>query len=99
MDQIGIGSGVKIPDALIEKTQPGDSPTRKFSDALRNAVDDVNKLQHAANKAVQNVQTDNAGSLHEAMIALEKADISFRTLLQVRNKAIEAYQEIMRLQV
>jgi flagellar hook-basal body complex protein FliE len=52
-----------------------------------------------ADKSIQNVQAGNTGGLHEAMIALEKADISFRTMLTVRNKLIEAYQEIMRMQV
>jgi flagellar hook-basal body complex protein FliE len=99
MDPIGIVNGMRIPDSAIEKPQTGATPASQFSDALRNAVDDVSRLQHTADKAIQNVQTGNTGSLHEAMIALEKADISFRTMLQVRNKFIEAYQEIMRMQV
>jgi flagellar hook-basal body complex protein FliE len=70
-----------------------------FSDALLSAVNEVNTMHQTADKAIQNVQAGNTGSLHEAMIALEKADISFRTMLTVRNKLIEAYQEIMRMQV
>jgi flagellar hook-basal body complex protein FliE len=74
-------------------------PTTGFSDALQHAVNNVASLQNAAGKAVENVQMGNTTNLHEAMIALEKADISFRTMLQVRNKIIESYQEIMRMQV
>jgi flagellar hook-basal body complex protein FliE len=99
MDPIGIGRGLGIPEAAAEKQQTEVSPASRFSDALRNAVDDVNRLQQTADKAIKDVQTGNTGSLHEAMIALEKADISFRTMLQFRNKFIEAYQEVMRLQV
>lgn len=98
MDIVQISKGLGMTDALAEKPQTGASPTSQFSDALRNAVDDVSRLQQTANKTIQNVQTGDA-SLHEAMIALEKADISFRTMLQFRNKFIEAYQEVMRLQV
>jgi len=99
MDLTGIGKGLVIPDAAAENPQTAASPASKFSDALRNAVNDVSRLQQTADKAIKEVQTGNTGSLHEAMIALEKADISFRTMLQFRNKFIEAYQEVMRLQV
>jgi flagellar hook-basal body complex protein FliE len=70
-----------------------------FADALKGAVAETNKLQRAADGAAMNVLAGDTGSLHQAMIALEKADISFRTLLQVRNRVLEAYQEIMRIQV
>jgi len=45
------------------------------------------------------MQINNRGSIHEVIIAMEKADISFRTMLQVRNKVLDAYQEIMRMTV
>ena len=99
MDNIKINSSVKIVDTVVKKTQATEAPLGRFSDALSNAVNDVNKLQQSADKSILNVQAGNTGSLHEAMIALEKADISFRTMLQVRNKLLEAYQEIMRMQV
>lgn len=70
-----------------------------FADALKGAVAETNRLQREADGAAMNVLAGDAGSLHQAMIALEKADISFRTLLQVRNRVLEAYQEIMRIQV
>jgi len=45
------------------------------------------------------VELQDSGSIHEAMIALEKANISFRVMMTVRNKIMDAYQEIMRMQV
>lgn len=89
---------------IVSAAGPKDGQTKTgsasgFSDALLNAVSEVNNLHQTADKAILNVQAGNAGGLHEAMIALEKADISFRTMLTVRNKLIEAYQEIMRMQV
>lgn len=84
----------------LKKGQTTPGPAAGFSESLRHAVIDVTQQQQLADKkALQAVQPGQSGSLHEAMIALEKADISFRTMLQVRNKLIEAYQEIMRIQV
>jgi len=70
-----------------------------FSEALQTAVGQVNERQMIADQAVEKVQTGESRNLHEVMIALEKADISLRMLVQVRNKVVEAYQEIMRMQV
>ena len=72
---------------------------KKFSTVLRDAVADINKLQLNAEEAIANVQLDNTTSIHEAIIALEKAGISFRAMMQVRNKILDAYQEIMRTQI
>jgi len=99
MDEIRFDKGLTLPESPARKATQGASPAGAFSEALRNAVDDVSQLQNNADKAVMNVQTGKTGHLHEAMIALEKADIAFRTMLQVRNKMIEAYQEVMRMQV
>jgi flagellar hook-basal body complex protein FliE len=70
-----------------------------FGTILEGMVKDVNNLQTQANQAITKVQMDESGSIHEVMIAMEKADISFRTMMQMRNKLLEAYQEMMRLQV
>jgi flagellar hook-basal body complex protein FliE len=100
MNDIRISNGTGLPFADAKtQTQTKNSSTSAFSDTLRNAINDVNKFQQDANQTLINFQTGNSGSLHETMIALEKADISFRTMLQVRNKLLEAYQEIMRIQV
>lgn len=70
-----------------------------FADVLKNKVQEINELQLDADSAISKVEFENSGSIHEAMIALEKASISFRTMMQVRNKILEAYQEVMRMQV
>ncbi|HOK06739.1 MAG TPA: flagellar hook-basal body complex protein FliE [Syntrophales bacterium] len=70
-----------------------------FGETLKAAVREVNDLQNRADEAVERLQLQNQGSIHEAIIALEKADITFRTMLQVRNKVLDAYQEIMRMTV
>ena len=70
-----------------------------FGSVLKNTIMDINSLQNDADKAIANVQLEDAGSIHEAMIALEKAGISFQVMMQVRNKILDAYQEVMRMQV
>jgi len=70
-----------------------------FADMLTGLVGEVDNQQKAADIAVQEVHAGGAKNLHEAMIAMEQADISIRFMVQVRNKAMEAYQEIMRMQV
>ena len=99
MNEIQIGKGLQIPEPFAGK-QKGDAPAGgRFSDALLSAFQDVSRLQNGADQAIQNVQSGKTGQVHEAMIAMEKADVAFRTMLQVRNRLIEAYQEVMRMQV
>ena len=99
MDQISIGKRDVIPLSIPEGARTKTGSAGAFSDALSKAVSEVNTLHQDADKAVQNIQAGHTENLHEAIIALEKADVSFRTLLTVRNKLLEAYQEIMRMQV
>ncbi len=75
-----------------------DDPSN-FGSILKDSIKEISDLQGKADKAIARVELDDSGSIHEAMIALEKADISFRVMLQVRNKIIDAYQEVMRMQV
>ena len=70
-----------------------------FSDLLKNAVESVNTMQHAAGRLEDAVAKGENVNIHQAVIAGEKAGLSFRLLMQVRNKMVEAYQEVMRMQV
>lgn len=73
--------------------------TEGFTQVIGDMVGKVNDLQNQADKAIQKLATGESKGLHEVMIAMEKSSISFQFLSQVRNKAVEAYQEIMRMQV
>jgi flagellar hook-basal body complex protein FliE len=66
---------------------------------LKESLRDVNELQIEADKAVEELVVGKSKNVHETMIALNKADIAFRMTLQIRNKMVEAYQEIIRMQV
>ncbi len=68
-----------------------------FADAIKNAIYRVSDMQAQADQSSEELMQGKTG-IHETMLDLQKADISFRLLLQIRNKAIEAYREIMHMQ-
>ena len=68
-----------------------------FQDLLKSLVSNTDQQIKAANKKAEEFAIGKNHNLHEIMIASEKADLSFRFLLQIRNKLLEAYQEIMRM--
>lgn len=70
-----------------------------FGELLKNALSGVNDAQLQADEAVQKVLNGETQDIHDTMIALQKADVSLKLMLEVRNKLLEAYQEIMRTQV
>lgn len=80
------------------KPQKGESSTG-FADIFADAVSQTNQAQINADRAALDLQTGKAENLHEVMLSMEEADISMRLLVQMRNKALDAYQEIMRMQV
>jgi flagellar hook-basal body complex protein FliE len=82
-------------------TRVGDAaPVQKdFSAYLKDAVGEVNDLQQKASQAIQTLVGEGKGDLQETLVALEKADVSFRLMMQIRNKIVEAYQEIVRMQM
>ncbi len=70
-----------------------------FGNMLARSLNDVNQLHAAANEAVNNLAAGKQKDIHQTMIAMEKADVAFQLLMQVRNKIIAAYETIMRMQV
>jgi flagellar hook-basal body complex protein FliE len=70
-----------------------------FGAVLAESLAQVNSLQQEADQAIRDLAAGGPISLHETMIALDKADLSFRLMMQVRNKIVEAYQEVLRMQV
>jgi flagellar hook-basal body complex protein FliE len=100
MDDLSIRRDLFLPaPAAVGKGSENPAGTKAFGNMLADMIQDAGKLQNEADQAITQVQMGGKGSVHEAIIALEKADISFRTMLQVRNKILEAYQEVMRMQV
>jgi flagellar hook-basal body complex protein FliE len=69
-----------------------------FADTLRGAIDEMGELGTQADEKVAGVLSGNGAEVHSALIAVEKADLSFQLMMQVRNKIVSAYQEISRMQ-
>jgi len=70
-----------------------------FIETLSESIERVNQLQKEADQAIEKLATGESKSVHGAMIAVSKADMAFRMTMQVRNKMVEAYQEVMRMQI
>ncbi|MAE73833.1 MAG: flagellar hook-basal body complex protein FliE [Bdellovibrionaceae bacterium] len=82
------------------KAEQGFKTTSKsFSDTLNDAIGSVNQAQQKADRMMEDLATGKSKNIPEVMIATEKADIAMKLMMQVRNKVIDAYQEIMKMQV
>ncbi|HEY0562504.1 MAG TPA: flagellar hook-basal body complex protein FliE [Methylophilus sp.] len=91
-----IGGGLGISPAL----NPQGASKVSFSDALKASLDQVNKMQVTAEKLGKNfAMGDDSVSLSDVMIAGQKANIAFQATIQVRNKLVSAYQDMMNMQV
>jgi flagellar hook-basal body complex protein FliE len=75
--------------------QNGSAP---FSDLLGDAIGDVSKLETEVQKTMEGLMTGSGVDVHQAMIATQKASMAFELSLAVRNKAIQAYQQVMGMQ-
>jgi flagellar hook-basal body complex protein FliE len=90
----------------INETTPGvftgaikEQGQKSFQDVLKEALESANTLQQNYDRALNELIKGNEINIHDIIIAGEKARLSLELTLQIRNKAIEAYQEIMRMQV
>jgi flagellar hook-basal body complex protein FliE len=70
-----------------------------FAQVLRDSFDQVNTHQVQADRAMQELVTGRTKNIHETMLSVERADMSLKILMQVRNKILDAYREVMRMQV
>lgn len=90
--ELGVG---KLLEMGVKKSDAGVG----FSSTLSKAMTEVNQLQKEADLKIQKLSTGESNNIHDTMIAVEKADIALKLMMRVRNKIIDAYQEVMRMQV
>ncbi len=91
----GIGSQFVQKPEIVRAKPAGES----FGDAVKSAVSNVNKLQVEADQYASKIAVGDPVETHQAMIAMQKASMALQFTVQVRNKIIDAYQEIMRMQI
>jgi flagellar hook-basal body complex protein FliE len=84
----GAGAASAPKDTRIEKS---------FGTMLARSLSEVNQLHLKADEAVTQLASGKQKNIHETMIAMEKADVAFQLLMQIRNKVISAYETIMRM--
>ena len=77
----------------------GSSTTASFSDMLKNSLDEVNRLQQDAGQAVEDLMTKKTENVTGVMTAMEKSDLAFKTLLAIRSKLMDAYEEIKNIPI
>jgi len=77
----------------------GEGSETQFLDLLKEGIADVNKGMKESDKASMDLATGKSSNIHQTMLAVTKAELGFNMLVQLRNKAIEAYQDVMRMQV
>jgi len=92
------GAGVQ-PQLLLPRQARSEAARPSFAVVLEQGLAQVSAMQAAADQAVWRLAAGQADNLHEVMIAVERASIALELTIAIRNKLVEAYQEIMRMQV
>ncbi|MCY4644569.1 MAG: flagellar hook-basal body complex protein FliE [Bacteriovoracales bacterium] len=93
----GIQHKLKISNDSENKQR--DNVSKLFIDFLSESVNQVNDLQKDANLAVEKLASGKSKNIHETMLMVEQAEIAFKVMNQVRSKVIDAYREVMRIQI
>ena len=100
MNEINKIGSLSTADLLNNKsTKALPSGSQDFAQQLKSAIGDVNENQVKSEKAMSDIATGQVKDLHQAAIAIDKAEVSMKLMLEVRNKALMAYKEITRTQL
>lgn len=100
MEKITINNHLEMPGLSSPKSNPArEKGGGSFAQTLSGAIDNVNRLKNEADNSIQGLAGGKNADIHQTMIAMEKASVSFQLLMQTRNKVIDAYKEMMRMAV
>ena len=94
-----ISPNLQVPEIRRPSQLEKESGGGTFGEILKDAISTTNALQKQSDSEIQKLMTGESQDLHATLIAVQKADLSFQMMMQVRNKLVAAYQEIMRTQV
>ncbi len=94
-----INPNLQVPEIRKPAGPGAEKSSSGFGEMLKDAISAVNELQVKSDQEVQKFMAGESQDLHTTVIAMQKADLSFQMMMQVRNKIVQAYQEIMRTQV
>lgn len=100
---IGQGTGAAGPLGPSGPAGGGALPpadgAASFKELLENSIRQVNEMQQASDKAKTDLFTGGTENIGEALSSIKKADLAFQQLVEIRNKLVDAYQEVMRMQI
>ncbi len=85
--------------SLRPASTPDAAPLRSFQQVLADSIGEVERLQTEADTTIKKLVSGEIRDVTDAMIAVEKADVGFQTMMGIRNKMVAAYEEIMRMQI
>ena len=77
----------------------GGTSSSGFMNTLEQAISKANDIQLEAGQATEALMTGQTQNIHQTMVALQEADVSFQLMMQIRNKLVSAYEEIQRMQI
>jgi flagellar hook-basal body complex protein FliE len=98
IDAIAIPTVPSVRDAGVSHSSDG-VRSSGFMDSLQQAISKANDIQLGANQATEALMTGQTQNIHQTMVALQEADVSFQLMMQIRNKLVTAYEEIQRMQI
>ncbi|HMO83724.1 MAG TPA: flagellar hook-basal body complex protein FliE [Lacipirellulaceae bacterium] len=99
MTPIGNTTSAAAVVPQLATPQGSDGPTASFKDLLVRSMQEVNSAQLDANRAVEDLMAGNNADPASVLTAVEKADLAFRMMLQVRNKVMQAFQEVRDIRI
>ncbi len=88
-----------LPPMDAPKKETGEASQVPFGDYIKGSLADVNRQMIDADQAIEDLSTGKNQDIHNTMIAMQKAEISFELVMQIRNKLISAYDEIRRMSI
>jgi flagellar hook-basal body complex protein FliE len=95
-DSLSIRKPEENSSAVSSVSGPKDTG---FLETLSKSMEEVNEEQVKADQGIKDLVAGKSKNIHETMLQIQKAELSLKTMMQVRNKILEAYKEIMRMQV
>jgi flagellar hook-basal body complex protein FliE len=97
MNPVTAATLARMPIEATTAGQASPISSNGFGKLVQQFIADTNAQQISADQSVERLATGQSDSIHETMLALTKADLSLQLFMQVRNKVIDAYQEVMRM--
>lgn len=96
---VSSGAGSPVPPGLLPPENSKAAGDLPFADLVSSLIQDTSSQQSAVGESVQKLVTGESDSIHDVVLTASKADLAFRLVMEVRNRLISSYEEIMRMQI